>query len=268
MAFLQGDCGDPGACFGMRAVPGQGLAVRAFLPRAGAGGAGGRRHRPDGRGRCAWSTPKGCSRPACRNGTGPSPTASGSTAGASPRSWTTRTGSAPILGELDVYLMAEGTHLRLYEKLGAHPAAQDGVAGVEFAVWAPDARRVSVVGQFNNWDGRRHLMRRFRATGVWELFIPGLAPGDLYKFELKSRDGRLLPLKADPFAFRCEHAPRHRLGGGAGPRPRLGRPALDGRALAAQPLRRAHQHLRGAPGLLAPRARTAASWATGSWPTS
>ena len=84
---------------------------------------------------------------------------------------------------------------------------REGVAGVEFAVWAPNARRVSVVGQFNNWDGRRHLMRRFSSSGVWELFVPGMAPGDLYKFELKSADGRMLPLKADPFAFRCEHAP-------------------------------------------------------------
>jgi 1,4-alpha-glucan branching enzyme len=84
---------------------------------------------------------------------------------------------------------------------------REGVPGVDFAVWAPDARRVSVVGPFNNWDGRRHLMRRFAATGVWELFVPGMVPGDLYKFELKGRNGRLLPLKADPFAFRCEPAP-------------------------------------------------------------
>ncbi len=176
-----------------------------------------------------------------------------------------RFGSA--LGELDVYLMAEGTHLRLYEKLGAHPAVRDGVAGVEFAVWAPNARRVSVVGQFNNWDGRRHLMRRFSSSGVWELFVPGMAPGDLYKFELKSADGRLLPLKADPFAFRCEHAPGtasvvarepdHAWGDG-------GWMAERWRATATTPPS-ASTRCTWAPG---GGATTAASSATWSWPTS
>ncbi len=205
-AFLKGDCGDPDACFGMRAIPGKGLAVRAFLPRAG------RVELLDGETGQAAAVmrmvhPEGVFEARLPERDRPFPYRFRVHGWGEPLDLDDPYRFGPILGELDAYLMAEGTHLRLYEKLGAHPAAQDGVAGVAFAVWAPDARRVSVVGQFNNWDGRRHLMRRFRATGVWELFIPGLAPGDLYKFELKSRDGRLLPLKADPFAFRCEPAP-------------------------------------------------------------
>jgi 1,4-alpha-glucan branching enzyme len=113
---------------------------------------------------------------------------------------------APLLGELDVWLLSEGTHERPYERLGAHPADIDGVPGVSFAVWAPNARRVSVVGNFNNWDGRRHAMRARGASGVWEIFIPHLTAGDLYKFEIKAQSGEVL-LKADPFAFRAELRP-------------------------------------------------------------
>jgi len=112
----------------------------------------------------------------------------------------------PILGEMDVWLLSEGTHHRPYEKLGAHPVIVDGVNGVAFAVWAPNARRVSVVGGFNNWDGRRHAMRSRGASGVWEIFIPDLTTGDLYKFEIKTHSGERL-LKADPFAFRAELRP-------------------------------------------------------------
>jgi len=113
----------------------------------------------------------------------------------------------PVLGEMDVYLLAEGRHLRIFEKLGAHPFEMDGVKGTAFAVWAPNASRVSVVGPFNDWDGRRHPMRKRHECGVWELFIPGLERGQLYKYELLSAEGRLLPLKADPVAFRAEHPP-------------------------------------------------------------
>jgi len=112
----------------------------------------------------------------------------------------------PVLGEMDVWLLSEGTHHRPYEKLGAHPTQIDGVPGVAFAVWAPNARRVSVVGSFNNWDGRRHVMRSRGASGVWEIFIPHLTTGDLYKFEIKAQGGECL-LKADPFAFRAELRP-------------------------------------------------------------
>ena len=112
----------------------------------------------------------------------------------------------PILGDVDVWLLSEGTHHRPYEKLGAHPVDIDGIQGVAFAVWAPSARRVSVVGNFNNWDGRRHAMRSRGASGVWEIFVPHLTAGDLYKFEIKAQGGELL-LKADPFAFRAELRP-------------------------------------------------------------
>jgi 1,4-alpha-glucan branching enzyme len=113
----------------------------------------------------------------------------------------------PVLGELDLHLLAEGNHLTSYEKLGAHPIVHDGVAGTVFAVWAPNARRVSVVGDFNDWDGRRMPMRNRQAGGVWELFVPGLAPGHLYKYELLAPDGALLPLKADPHATQSERPP-------------------------------------------------------------
>ena len=111
-----------------------------------------------------------------------------------------------ILGDIDVWLLAEGTHHRPYEKLGAHPREFEGVAGVTFAVWAPNAKRVSVVGSFNNWDGRRHMMRYRMECGVWEIFIPHLMPGDLYKYEIKTQSGEVL-LKADPFAFHAEMRP-------------------------------------------------------------
>ena len=113
----------------------------------------------------------------------------------------------PILGDMDLHFFGEGTHERLFEKMGAHPGVHEGVEGVSFTVWAPNASRVSVVGDFNSWDGRRNPMRLRHSQGVWELFIPGLKPGALYKYELKNRDGHLLPLKADPFAFRAETPP-------------------------------------------------------------
>jgi len=112
----------------------------------------------------------------------------------------------PVLSDLDLYLLGEGNHLRLYEKLGAHPMVMDSVAGVAFAVWAPNARRVSVVGDFNLWDGRRHAMR-VRGNGYWEIFVPGARPGDKYKYEIVSRNGALLPLKSDPCAAFAEMRP-------------------------------------------------------------
>jgi len=111
------------------------------------------------------------------------------------------------LTDLDLYLHAEGTHYRAYLKMGAHPLVVDGVEGVNFAVWAPNARRVSVVGDFNRWDGRAHPMHNRGASGIWEIFIPGVRPGDLYKYEILGAHGHLL-LKADPYAFASELRPR------------------------------------------------------------
>ena len=113
----------------------------------------------------------------------------------------------PVLGELDEYLLGEGTHKRIWQVLGAHLISHEGVDGVHFAVWAPNAQRVSVVGDFNLWDGRRHPMRRRGATGVWEAFIPGLKEGSSYKYEIRAGDGSVMPLKADPVGFGSEHPP-------------------------------------------------------------
>jgi 1,4-alpha-glucan branching enzyme len=112
----------------------------------------------------------------------------------------------PTIGDLDLHLWNEGRHQRIFEKLGAHPLTIEGVAGVAFAVWAPNARGVSVVGDFNEWDGRMHMMRELGSSGVWELFVPGLTPGSRYKFELRTWSGNLA-LKADPFAFAAEVPP-------------------------------------------------------------
>jgi 1,4-alpha-glucan branching enzyme len=112
-----------------------------------------------------------------------------------------------VLGEMDEYLLGEGTHRRLWQVLGAHLMTHEGVDGVHFAVWAPNAERVSVVGDFNVWDGRRNPMRRRGATGVWEIFMPGLAEGTPYKYEIKGPGGQVLPLKADPVGFGSEYPP-------------------------------------------------------------
>ena len=104
----------------------------------------------------------------------------------------------PVISELDRFLFGEGTHYRIFEKLGAHPMVVDGVSGVLFAVWAPNAQRVSVIGAFNNWDGRRHMMRCLELSGIWELFVPGLQNFDHYQFELKTPQNTIIH-KTDPF---------------------------------------------------------------------
>jgi 1,4-alpha-glucan branching enzyme len=112
-----------------------------------------------------------------------------------------------LLTEFDLHLMGEGRHYDTYNKLGAHLKIIDSVTGVHFAVWAPSASRVSVVGDFNRWDGRVHPMRSRGSSGIWELFLPELAEGSIYKYEIIGPDGHILPLKADPYAFRSELRP-------------------------------------------------------------
>ena len=109
--------------------------------------------------------------------------------------------------DTDLYLYGEGTHYRTYQSMGAHPITVDGVEGVHFAIWAPNAVRVSILGEFNQWDGRHHPMQNLGSSGLWELFMPQLTVGDLYKFEVKGQDG-FLGEKADPFAFASELRPR------------------------------------------------------------
>jgi 1,4-alpha-glucan branching enzyme len=110
----------------------------------------------------------------------------------------------PIMGEVDLHLFGEGQHWKIYDKFGAHLRNIDNETGVYFAVWAPNAQRVSVVGDFNNWDGRVHPMRKLLGAGVWELFVPGVGEGAHYKFEIRTPSGALL-LKSDPFAFFSQH---------------------------------------------------------------
>ncbi len=114
----------------------------------------------------------------------------------------------PTLGEADLYLFGKGDERRIYEKLGAQLRTIDGVAGASFAVWAPNAQRVSVVGDFNRWDGHCHPMRSLGASGVWEIFIPGIAGGAHYKYEVRNRQGHI-QLKTDPYGFFFEIPPKN-----------------------------------------------------------
>jgi 1,4-alpha-glucan branching enzyme len=114
----------------------------------------------------------------------------------------------PVLGPMDDFLIAEGTHLRLFDKLGAHVIEHEGAQGVHFAVWAPNALAVTVVGDFNGWNGAAHMMRRRVDIGVWEIFIPEIGAGTAYKYRITGPDGTVQPLKADPFAFASELRPK------------------------------------------------------------
>jgi 1,4-alpha-glucan branching enzyme len=113
----------------------------------------------------------------------------------------------PTIGELDLYLIGEGRHEQIYEKLGSHPMVHEGVQGTAFAVWAPAAKAISVVGDFNSWDGRLHAMRSLSSSGVWELFLPAIEPGVRYKYEILGADSELV-LKADPYAQEAEQPPQ------------------------------------------------------------
>src|SRR5262245_17018215 len=114
----------------------------------------------------------------------------------------------PTLGETDLYLFGQGNERRIYQKLGAQLRTIDGVPGTSFAVWAPNAQRISVVGDFNRWDGRCHAMRSLGPSGVWEIFIPSVGEGTLYKYEIKDHHGALV-LKTDPYGFFFEAAPKN-----------------------------------------------------------
>ena len=114
----------------------------------------------------------------------------------------------PLLTDFELHLFAEGTFFKAYETMGSHLRAVQNIAGAHFVVWAPNATRVSVVGDFNQWDGRRHQMTNRGATGIWELFIPGLGADTLYKYELKSRQAETPLLKADPYAMASELRPK------------------------------------------------------------
>ena len=115
---------------------------------------------------------------------------------------------SPVLTDFDLHLLGEGKHLRNFEKLGAHLVDHEGFRGVHFAVWAPNARRVSVIGNFNHWDGRRHPMRVRGSGGIWEIFIPDLSQGEVYKFEIKSRENGYMVSKSDPYGYAAELRPR------------------------------------------------------------
>ena len=112
----------------------------------------------------------------------------------------------PTISDYDLYLFNQGNNHRIYEKMGCHLCEVEGVKGASFCVWAPSAKRVSVVGSFNQWDGRIHPMRMMGSSGVWELFIPGLTKGDLYKYEIKTPTDEIY-IKSDPYAFYDETPP-------------------------------------------------------------
>jgi 1,4-alpha-glucan branching enzyme len=203
-AVIEARSGDPFAYLGMHAVAGN-LHVRVFLPRtsrlwvieAPSGDVAGELSRvhPDG----LWTgalgaRPRFAYRLRAEGALGS-------------REFADVYAFPPLLGDLDIHLLAEGTHHESYNVLGAHCREHKGVGGVAFAVWAPNARRVSVVGDFNDWDGRRYPMRLRHAVGVWEIFIPDLGSGHAYKYEIVGEGGTLRPLKADPYAQHAERPP-------------------------------------------------------------
>ncbi|MDP9086467.1 MAG: 1,4-alpha-glucan branching enzyme, partial [Pseudomonadota bacterium] len=114
----------------------------------------------------------------------------------------------PVLGPIDDLLIAQGTHFRLFDKLGAHVIEHEGASGVHFAVWAPNAQHVALVGDFNDWNARRHPMRMRLDIGVWEIFLPDIGVGQAYKYRITGPGGVVQPLKADPFAFASELRPK------------------------------------------------------------
>ncbi len=157
-----------------------------------------------------------------------------------------------VLTDFDLHLFSEGTHQALYEKMGAHVREIAGVRGVHFSVWAPNALRVSVVGDFSRWDGRMYPMRSSGGSGLWELFVPGLDEGAAYKFEIRSKLGDLPFMKADPYAFEAELRPKSAsLVRSVDSYQWQDSEWMNARS-ATRLARRAHFHLRSAHGLVAP----------------
>jgi 1,4-alpha-glucan branching enzyme len=201
-AFLAARHADPFALLGPHAVPG-GVAVRAFVPHA--------EFLEVESGASSWPLERrhdaGFFEGRVEGATLPLPY--GFVARNAAGSWRLddpyRFG--PALGPLDDHLLVEGTHRRLHERLGAHAVTHEGVAGVRFAVWAPNAARVALVAGFNDWDRRRHPMRKRVDSGLWEIFIPGVGAGQPYKYAILSRDGEEQPWKADPFGLAAELRP-------------------------------------------------------------
>ncbi|MDB5724025.1 MAG: glgB [Novosphingobium sp.] len=207
-ALLGGTHADPFSLLGVHEGPG-GAFARAVLPGADtaeahtiAGKKLGKLTRIDDRGLFEGAVTGA-------KGSGRQPIRYFCTAGGDHEWWVTDAYSfGPVLGPVDDFLIAQGAHFRLFDKMGAHCIEHEGVAGVHFAVWAPNARLVSLVGDFNDWDARRHPMRQRSDIGVWEIFIPDIAAGRAYKFRIVGPDGTVLPLKADPYAFASELRPR------------------------------------------------------------
>ncbi len=204
-ALLEGRHADPFALLGVHQGPG-GRFARVLLP--GAEGAEAFTLAGEALGALIQTDPRGLFEGGIA-GTGdpPHPVKYHATAGGS-EWWVTDPYSfGPVLGPTDDYLIGEGSHYRLFDKLGAHCISHEGADGVHFAVWAPNARLVGLVGDFNDWDGARHPMRRRGDTGIWEIFLPDIAPGRAYKYRITAADGMVLPLKADPFALASELRP-------------------------------------------------------------
>ncbi|WP_068076601.1 1,4-alpha-glucan branching protein GlgB [Novosphingobium lentum] len=206
-ALLDGTNADPFSLLGIHQGP-QGAFARALLPGAEtavafdlSGRKLGKLKRVDDRGLF-----EGALKPTVPNG-GRQPVRYHCTAGDHAWEVTDPYSFGPVLGPIDDFLIAEGTHLRLFDKMGAHLIEHEGAQGVHFAVWAPNASLVALVGDFNGWDYRSHPMRRRSDIGVWEIFLPGIGEGRAYKYRITGPDGTVQPLKADPFAFASELRP-------------------------------------------------------------
>ena len=209
-ALAQGQCGDPFSFLGVHPDREGGWVVRAFLPWATSLEISRLRRRRIPMSRTGddglWEAripPSGSS-----DSDGPPPRYRVAATDPNGREWLIEDPYRfpPTLDESRVAGFLEGRERRAHEFMGAHRWELDGVTGTRFAVWAPHARRVSVVGEFNGWDGRRNPMRRMGASGIWELFIPGVQRGDIYKFEVKTHENHLR-LKTDPMALLMELRP-------------------------------------------------------------